>query len=230
MSSVKMTRLFAAAGYTSIEICQPDTPIHKALREQGLEARTVRARDYISPATTWTIRNWLKESGTRAVFLHSMRDIWLVTPALWGMPEIKLFGFARMFFKDVNKRDLMHTWMYSRLNKMIALSHIQKAIWPKCLPVPENKFIVIPNGVDTERFQPRPGATISESNGPSQRKISSSASSDASTARRAPRSSWKPRRKSLASSPVLASSWWAATPSEKKASTAKSATACTPSA
>jgi len=156
MSSVKMTRLFAQKGVHSFEICESDSPIHKALIEQGLEAKPLRPRDYFSPTTTLSIRRWVRENHVKALFLHSMRDIWLVTPALIGMPEVRLFGFARMFFKDVNKKDFLHKCMYDRLNKMIALSHIQKGYLARCLPVPEDKFTVIPNGVDTQRFQPRP--------------------------------------------------------------------------
>lgn len=155
MSSVKFTRLFHEAGHKSFEICLPDSPIAKALDEHGLKKRTVKARNYFSPATTLAIRRWLKEENVQAVFLHSLKDIWLVTPALIGMPHVKLFGFARMFFKDVNKKDFGHTLMYSRLDKMIALSHIQKEFLARCLPIPLEKFIVIPNGVDIDRFQPR---------------------------------------------------------------------------
>lgn len=156
MSSVKMTRLFAQKGYRSFEICEPKSPIHHALLEQNLEAKTLTSGKYLAPRTTLQIRRWVKENNVRAIFLHHMKDIWLVTPALYGMPEVKMFGFARMFFKDVNKKDFLHSHMYSRLNKMIALSHIQKDYLAKCLPVREDQFTVIPNGVDTDRFQPRP--------------------------------------------------------------------------
>lgn len=156
MSSVKWTRLFHQAGYPSLEVCQPGTPIEKALTEQGLEHLPLPAKNYVSPKTTMELRRELKRRQVKAVFLHSMKDIWLVTPALWGMKDVKLFGFARMFFKDVNKKDLGHSLMYSRLNRMIALSEIQKQHLKNCLPVPEEKFIVVPNGVDTTRFAPRP--------------------------------------------------------------------------
>ncbi len=155
MSSVKMTRLFHQAGYPSLEVCPPDCGIEKALKEQDLPHRTLANKDYVSLGTTMAIRRLIQERGVKAVFLHSMRDIWLVTPALWGMKDVRLYGFARMFFKDVNKKDFGHTLMYSRLNKMIALSEIQKRYLAHCLPVPEDRFVVIPNGVDTERFQPR---------------------------------------------------------------------------
>lgn len=155
MSSVKMTRLFHQAGYPSLEICPPDCGIERALKEQDLPHLALANKDYVSLGTTLAIRRLIREREVKAVFLHSMRDIWLVTPALWGMKDVRLYGFARMFFKDVNKKDLGHTLMYSRLTKMIALSEIQKRYLAHCLPVPEDRIVVIPNGVDTERFQPR---------------------------------------------------------------------------
>lgn len=156
MSSVKMTRLFHQAGYDSLEVCPPDSAIEQALKEQNLSHLPLANKDYVSPKTTIALRRLVRERQIKAVFLHSLRDIWLVTPALWGLPEVRLFGFARMFFKDVNKKDLGHRLMYSRLNKMIALSQVQKSYLARCLPVQEDRFIVIPNGVDIERFRPRP--------------------------------------------------------------------------
>lgn len=155
MSSVKMTRLFHQAGYPAFEICEPDSPIHQALQDQNLQARTVRGGKYFAPRTTLHIRRWIIENHVQAIFLHHMKDIWLVTPALAGLPHIKLFGFARMFFKNVNKKDFLHSYLYGRLDKMIALSRIQQSYLARCLPVPDSKFTVIPNGVDIERFRPR---------------------------------------------------------------------------
>lgn len=155
MSSVKYTRLFSEAGHQSIEICQPGSPIEKALTEAHLESRTVSARNYISPPTTFFIRRQIEERRVNALFLHAMKDIWLAAPALWNQPQVKLFGFARMFLRGVNKNDFLHRRLYGRLNKMIALSHEQKRLLLDCLPVPEDKYVVIPNGVDVDRFQPR---------------------------------------------------------------------------
>lgn len=156
MSSVKITRLFKEAGYNSFEICLPDSPIQKALTEAGLEAKTVTARNYFSPHTSLAIRKWIKQENVKALFIHSTKDIWLVSPALAGLPEVKLYSFARMFIRDINKKDPLHSLIYSRLDGMIALSHVQAKYLRECLPIPDNKYLVIPNGVDVEKFQPRP--------------------------------------------------------------------------
>lgn len=155
MSSVKFTRLFGRAGHASFEACLPHTPIHQALISEGLEALPLPARDYISPRTTRILRRWIRERDVKAVFLHSLRDVWLVAPALWGL-DVKLFGFARMFLQGVSKKGPGHRLMYARMDALIALSHIQKRSLLSSLPVPEDKYLVIPNGVDVTRFQPRP--------------------------------------------------------------------------
>jgi len=156
MSSVKMNRLFAAKGYTSLSICQPSSPIAAALERQNLRFHTVAARrHYIAPLTTWQIRQLLDRHQINTVFLHYMKDLWLVAPALIGRPHIRLLAFARMFLRNVNKKDFLHAALHRRLQRMIALSHIQKSALQTCLPLTEEQFVVIPNGVDTHRFQPR---------------------------------------------------------------------------
>ncbi len=155
MSTVKMTRLFHEAGFHSTAICRSDSPIEKALKTQGLAHHSFTPRDYFSPRSTWRIHKVLETIKPRAVFMHSTRDIWLITPALFGLPETKLIAFARMFVKDVSKKDFGHRLVYSRLNSMITLSKIQKSYLERLLPIPADRFVVIPNGVDTKRFSPR---------------------------------------------------------------------------
>lgn len=156
MSSVKMTRLFHEAGHLSIEACRPGTPIESRLRELDLHAQPLPAKNYVSPMATMKLRQIIQENRIRTVFLHTLKDIWLVTPALWGMPHVKLYAFARMFLRGISKKDLGHRLMYSRLDGLIALSHIQEELLQECLPIPPEKYFVVPNGVDTSRFAPRP--------------------------------------------------------------------------
>lgn len=156
MSTVKITRLFKEAGHRSVGICQPETPIARALAEQGLDLRTVKARNYFAPSAIKFVREHVDHEKLDALFLHSMKDIWHASPALWGRPKVKLFGFARMFLRGVKKKDFLHRRLYSRIDRMIALSRAQKDLLIECLPVPEDRYVIIPNGVDVTRFQPRP--------------------------------------------------------------------------
>ena len=157
MSSVKMARLFKEAGHPSLHVCRPGSPIERALNEQGLEYATLDpAAKYFAPRVTLALRRLIAARDARAIYLHALPDLWVVVPALLGRPEIKLFGFARMFIRNVDKNDFLHRRLYGRLNRLIALSHPQAAQLTTCLPVRPDQITVIPNGVDVERFQPRP--------------------------------------------------------------------------
>ena len=155
MSSIKMTRLFQNAGRPSFHLCAPGSAIETALGEQGLDHVALAAGRYLAPRASYAIRRIVRRRNVRAIFLHALKDLWTVAPALVGLPEVRLYGFARMFVRGVNKKDFLHGRLYSRLDQLIALSHPQRAELLKCLPIRPDRVTVIPNGVDTERFQPR---------------------------------------------------------------------------
>ena len=156
MSAVKMTRLFHEAGHPSLGVCRPDSAIERTLHDLGLTHEALTPARYFAPRATLRLRRLIDERGVRAIFLHSLKDLWLVAPALWRRPHVKLFGFARMFVRNVDKKDFLHGRLYGRMDRLIALSHPQRDELLNCLPVKPEQVIVIPNGVDSTRFAPRP--------------------------------------------------------------------------
>jgi glycosyltransferase involved in cell wall biosynthesis len=57
-------------------------------------------------------------------------------------------------FVDYPKKGFFHKVVYGKLDHMITLTHIQKEHLLNMLPLPESKYVVIPNGVDSEKFLP----------------------------------------------------------------------------
>jgi len=52
------------------------------------------------------------------------------------------------------KKDFLHRWIYDRLTFALAISTaIQKNLMDTC-PLPENKVLLLHNGVDINRFNP----------------------------------------------------------------------------
>lgn len=156
MSSAKWTRQFHNNGYDSWLLTSKGAPAADQCREWGLNVIEIKEpRDYLDFSTRKALRKVIAEKNPQAFFNHLTRDLWHLSPVLKKYPDICLFNFARMFIRGVNKKDFLHKYIYSRLNKMIALSHIQKSLLLKALPIPSERYTVIPNAVDTERFQPR---------------------------------------------------------------------------
>jgi glycosyltransferase involved in cell wall biosynthesis len=157
MSSVKWARYFQQNGYSSIYITSKGAPSAEQARRDGITVfEWDEPRDYLSFGTRRNLRSFIEEHQPAAFFSHLTRDLWHLSPVLKKYPEIQLFNFARMFIRGIKKKDFLHRYIYSRLDKMITLSVIQKNFLLDALPLPNDRYIAIPNAVDVERFQPRP--------------------------------------------------------------------------
>ncbi len=157
MSSAKWTQQFHNHGYDSWLLTSEGAPAAGQCREWGLNVIEIKEpKNYLDFGTRKDLRKIIRDKSPSAFFNHLTRDLWHLSPVLKKFPDIGLFNFARMFIRGVNKNDFLHKYIYSRLDRMIALSHIQKSLLLKALPIPSEKYVVVPNAVDTERFRPRP--------------------------------------------------------------------------
>ncbi|NQZ01667.1 MAG: glycosyltransferase family 4 protein, partial [Bdellovibrionales bacterium] len=160
MSSVKWTRLFAQAGYSSHLVCIKGSKVAELARSQGLNTVEFdKPANYLSFSARRGLQEVIEKLKPDVFFSHRTKDLWHLSPVLKSHPKIALVSFARMFIRGIKKTDFLHRWIYSRIDKMIALSQIQKSLLLTSLPLEDSKYIVIPNGVDTTKFSPRPEST-----------------------------------------------------------------------
>jgi glycosyltransferase involved in cell wall biosynthesis len=153
MASSQWANLFIKHGHEAYSICAPNSPLENRLKEQNLPYTTREFRKYFSPANTLWLRKYIKDNQIEVVFLQSLKDLWVVSPALWGL-NVKLVGFAQMWLSNISKKDPLHTLMHNRLTTLVTLTKSQGEQTLKCLPVPPEKALVLPNSIDTTRFGP----------------------------------------------------------------------------
>lgn len=153
MASAQWASLFIRHGYEALSICAPGSPLEERLKERGLPYETRQFRQYLSPLNTLWLRNYVLKNRIEVVFLQNLRDLWLVSPALWGL-DVKLVGFAQMWLSNIRKKDPLHTLIHNRLTCLVTLTQAHSLSTLECLPVPKNKTVIIPNSVDTSRFSP----------------------------------------------------------------------------
>ncbi|MCC6137196.1 MAG: glycosyltransferase family 4 protein [Bdellovibrionaceae bacterium] len=153
MASAQWATLFIKHGHEALSICAPETPLENRLKERNLPYVTRQFNKYFSPMDTLWLRRYVIENKVEAVFLQNLRDLWVVSPALWGL-NIKLVGFAQMWLSNISKKDPLHTLMHNRLTTLVTLTaaHSQQTL--KCLPVPLEKAFIAPNSIDTSLFGP----------------------------------------------------------------------------
>ena len=153
MAAFELAQDLNNRGHFVLTVCPRGSRIEEKLREHRLPCEAVDSKKYFSPATTLQIRHLIQSIGIKTVVLHQLPDIWIVQPALLGLSEVRLLGFAHMFLSH-SKQDLAHKFLYSRMTSIICLTRTQKENFLKNLPVKEEQIVIIPNGVDTAKFAP----------------------------------------------------------------------------
>lgn len=153
MASSQWATLFIKHGHEALSICAPDSPLENRLKEENLPYTPREFRKYFSPSNTLWLRQFIQDNKIDVVFLQSLKDLWVVSPALWGL-DVQLVGFAQMWLSNISKKDPLHTLMHNRLTTLVTLTKSQGEQTLKCLPVPAEKAVVFPNSIDTARFGP----------------------------------------------------------------------------
>jgi len=154
MNALKFTDYFLLRGHDSACLCAKGSELHLNIAKNGLPYYAVTIFSRYSPLAALKVRQLIRSERFQIVHLHTPRDLWLISPALWGLPEVKLFATSRIYFTRKKKLDPFHRLLYRRLEKLINLSRTEQEHMQKNLPLPPEKHAVIPNPVDTEKFAP----------------------------------------------------------------------------
>jgi glycosyltransferase involved in cell wall biosynthesis len=152
--SVRLTDFFDKEGYESYGLCKPGTFIEQKLKEGNLKSLTLTGKDYFSLKNVRQLKKYIKEYNFEVIFVHRLKDLWLTYWIKRKFPNIKVIGFTQMFV-DYPKKGFFHKLVYGKIDHMITLTNLQKEHLLNMLPVPPEKYLVIPNGVDSEKFLPQ---------------------------------------------------------------------------
>lgn len=154
MCAVQYAKLVEQRNFTSYAILMEGSP---ALQNIGLPSErvlTLPGSGYFNPISSHKIHRFLMRNKIDALFVHHLKDLWLSYTATKVYSPVQVIGFSHMFLRGVNKKDLLHSMVYSELKNLVVLTEVQKRASLECLPVPEEKYVTIPNGVDTKKFHP----------------------------------------------------------------------------
>lgn len=134
--------------------CLADSPLLHKMQDHGLETLALRPkRKYFCFRTISAFRREIKDGNYGSVLIQQLTDLWHVAPAVIGLTNVNLVGVSHTFV-GISKKDFLHRWIYSRINHMIVLTETHKKNLLANLPLKAERFTILPNTVDTSRFNP----------------------------------------------------------------------------
>jgi D-inositol-3-phosphate glycosyltransferase len=143
------------SGDTVYGVCRAGTPVAAYLREHDIPALHLPDNRKISLPAVKFIRSGISSKGVGVVHVHFHRDIWNASLAVSTNRSVRLF--LSVYMGVGKKTDLLHRFIYKRVDGVFTSSHELKRRLHDLYPIPASKIHFLPYGRDLSRYTPDAG-------------------------------------------------------------------------
>ena len=136
-------------------IVPASTPLASQAEKHGLRVEFLKPKmKYGDFLTSIRLARLMKARGIDIAMVMQSKNINVVVASKLFHPWTKLVFYQQMQ-SQISKRDVLHTWMYSKLSLWISLTNRMKQEVLENTKMPEQLIRVVPLGRDTRVFNPR---------------------------------------------------------------------------
>jgi D-inositol-3-phosphate glycosyltransferase len=154
ISTIRLAQAMAKKGVSTVVIVPKSSPLEKRANEANLHVVTITPRwKYGDFSAALHLARVMRDQQIELVLLMRSSDIHLAAIASMITPQVKLVFYQQMNSR-YNKRDFIHSWIYSKLSLWISLTQSMKEDVLSYTRVPRNKVKVVPLGTDLRQFDP----------------------------------------------------------------------------
>ncbi len=157
MQSVHSARALRERGHDVWLLCAAGTKVEAEARALCRVVPCLRGR-YVDIGAIRQVRSLLDEHRIDIVHLELGRDLWTIVPAARAAKQRPGLIYTQRMQSSVDKKDPAHQLLYRSLDRVIAISEVVKANLVKRFPVPAERIVVIPNGVDLALYDVTPAS------------------------------------------------------------------------
>jgi len=151
MQAVIAAEELARREYTVLFLAARGTPIEKEAASRGLAVYPILSGNYFAPIAVARSARLFRDRAVRLVHTEYSKDLWTLVPAARIAGAVPLVLTKRLA-SSVNKTDPLHRLLYAGTTRVIAISSMIEENLLKRTPVPKEKIVRIPNGVDLALF------------------------------------------------------------------------------
>jgi glycosyltransferase involved in cell wall biosynthesis len=150
---VKFAQKLRDEGHESVVVCISGSLIHRKSFAANLPVLLVR-KTKVPLRIFFQIFGFIRAERPDILITH--RSLGMKRSAIYKifLPNLQLVSFLHSMIR-YSKKDFIHRYLYSKINKFVAFSEIQKKNSCEYLPIDESRVYVMPHTVDTESYKPR---------------------------------------------------------------------------
>lgn len=133
-------------------LCAEESRIHIEANNLGLIVHPLKISWLSNLSNILRLTSLLLRGNYNLIHTQASFDLWLLVPALKILQSKIPLLLTKQVGSFIVKKDFLHKWIYNRLTYALAIStSIQKNLIDTC-PLPENKALLLHNGIDIKRF------------------------------------------------------------------------------
>lgn len=157
MQALQTTASLQSHGLDITLLCYPQSTLHQEAHAAGITTLPVTFRNSLHPILIYRLRQFLRENKFDVMHAHFSRDLRFIVPACEGFSPRLPIVLTKHVGSSVKKKDLLHRYLYARVDLVTAISRVIRDNVIDTCPLDPAKVEIIYNGVNLQRFVPRPG-------------------------------------------------------------------------
>jgi glycosyltransferase involved in cell wall biosynthesis len=135
-------------------LCAAESRIHIEANNLGILIHPVNAGSYFHPVSSIRVSLIIRKMNFDIIHTHASKDLWLLVPSLQLLSRRIPLILTKHIGSFIVKKDFLHKRLYGYVTRTIAISSIIKKNLLDTTPLREDQIVLIPNGIDTEKFNP----------------------------------------------------------------------------
>ncbi len=154
LTSRHLAQALQKKGVPATLVLPPSSPLEERARAAGVETAAVEpGLKYFDIRTAVRLFRLIRRERIDVLLFMRSEDIHIGSLITVFRPSVSLVFYQQMQ-SGHDKRDVLHTWIYSKLSLWISLTQRMKDNVLRFTRMPADKVTVLPLGTDMERFDP----------------------------------------------------------------------------
>ncbi len=135
-------------------LCYPESRLFIEANHLGIIIHNIKEKYYFHPIETLKLSKIIQNGNYDLIHTQASKDLWIIVPALKLIHSNVPLILTKQVGSFIIKKDKLHKWIYDRLTYAFAISNVIKNNLIETTPIEKNKIVIMPNGVDINRFDP----------------------------------------------------------------------------
>lgn len=154
MFTVTFSELLSKNGYNVCLACLRNSRIDFETTHLNIQKIIFNSSSAINPTNIIRLVNYLRHNRIDLIHSHFSKDLWLIIPSLKFLHSQIPVILTKHLASFIVKNDLLHRWIYRRLNAATAISKAIQQNLIETTPLSSEKIVLLHNCIDLEKFNP----------------------------------------------------------------------------